>query len=148
MITFITKSFQQLSNEELYQMLQLRAQVFVVEQNCAYLDMDDKDYKSYHVLGYYKNALVACTRLVPVGISYELEPSIGRVVTHSSFRKLGFGKLLMKYSISEASKLFHANEIVIGAQKYLERFYNDLGFVAEGEGYLEDNIPHIKMRLK
>lgn len=147
MITFTIKTFNELTNTELYQLLQLRAEVFVVEQNCPYLDMDDKDYKSFHVLGYDNGKLVACTRLVPAGISYDVEPSIGRVVTHPSVRSLGYGKLLMEYSISETKKLFNTSVIVIGAQLYLDKFYQNLGFVPEGEMYLEDNIPHMTMRL-
>lgn len=147
MIKFTTKTFNELTNTELYQLLQLRAEVFVVEQNCPYLDMDDKDYKSFHVLGYDNGKLVACTRLVPAGISYDVEPSIGRVVTHPSVRSLGYGKLLMEYSISETKKLFNTSVIVIGAQLYLDKFYQNLGFVPEGEMYLEDNIPHMTMRL-
>ncbi|MCD6017004.1 MAG: family N-acetyltransferase [Bacteroidetes bacterium] len=148
MISFITKSFKELSNTELYQLLQLRSEVFVVEQNCVYLDMDNKDEKCYHVLGYENGKLVACTRLVPPGISYESEPSIGRVVTHPSVRQSGYGKLLMEYSIAQIKKLFGSNVIVIGAQSYLDRFYQNLGFVPEGEEYLEDNIPHRTMRLR
>lgn len=147
MISFKTKAFNDLTTLELYQLLQLRAEVFVVEQNCAYLDMDDKDQKSFHVLGYDNEKLVACTRLVPVGISYSEEPSIGRVVTHPSVRALGYGKLLMQYSISETKQLFNVSVIVISAQCYLERFYQNLGFISEGSTYLEDDIPHIKMRL-
>ncbi len=146
MISFITKSFSELSTLELYELLQLRAEVFVVEQNCPYLDMDDKDQKSFHVLGYDNGKLVACTRLVPQGVSYELEPSIGRVVTHPSVRKLGYGKLLMEYSMKETKERFNSTIIVIGAQQYLDRFYRELGFIPEGEMYLEDNIPHRTMR--
>jgi ElaA protein len=146
MITFTTKSFNELSTIELYQLLQLRAEVFVVEQNCPYLDLDDKDQKSYHVLGYDNGKLVACTRLVPIGVSYEVEPSIGRVVTHPSVRSLGYGKLLMEYSIAETKKRFNSSVIVIGAQCYLDQFYQNLGFVPEGKMYLEDNIPHMTMR--
>jgi ElaA protein len=147
MISFITKAFNELSNTELYNILQLRSEVFVVEQNCVYLDMDNKDQKSFHVLGYENNKLVACTRLVPPGISYTSEPSIGRVVTHPSVRKSGYGKLLMEYSIAKTRELFKSQEIVIGAQSYLDRFYQNLGFVPEGEEYLEDDIPHRTMRL-
>jgi ElaA protein len=147
MISFITKPFNELSNTELYQLLRLRSEVFVVEQNCVYLDMDNKDEKCYHVLGYENGKLVACTRLVPSGISYETEPSIGRVVTHPSVRKYGYGKLLMEYSIAKTKELFSSNVIVIGAQSYLDRFYQNLGFVPEGDEYLEDNIPHRIMRL-
>ena len=147
MIIFTTKSFNELSIIEIYQLLQLRAEVFVVEQNCPYLDLDDKDQKSFHVLGYHNGKLVAYTRLVPIGVSYNVEPSIGRVVTHPSVRSLGYGKLLMNYSITETKKRFNSNVIVIGAQCYLDKFYQNLGFVPEGEIYLEDNIPHITMRL-
>lgn len=147
MISFITKSFNELSNTELYQLLQLRSEVFVVEQNCVYLDMDNKDEKSFHVLGYENGKLVACTRLVPPGVSYESEPSIGRVVTHPSVRQSGYGKLLMEYSIAKTKELFNSSVIVIGAQSYLDRFYQNLGFVPEGEEYLEDDIPHRTMRL-
>lgn len=146
MITFIAKTFQELTNKELYQLLQLRSEVFVVEQNCVFLDMDDKDEASYHVLGIYNNQLVAYTRLVPKGVIYDVA-SIGRVVTHSSVRKLGFGKQLMEYSISEVRQKLNAEEILIGAQLYLHQFYSSLGFIQEGDMYLEDNIEHIKMRL-
>jgi ElaA protein len=146
MITFITKTFQELTNKELYQLLQLRSEVFVVEQNCVFLDMDDKDEASYHVLGFYNNKLVAYTRLVPKDVIYDVA-SIGRVVTHSSVRKFGFGKLLMEYSISEVRQKLNAADILIGAQLYLHQFYSSLGFIQEGDMYLEDNIEHIKMRL-
>lgn len=146
MITFVTKTFQELSNIELYEILKLRSEVFVVEQNCVFLDMDDKDKESFHVMGYYNNKLVAYTRLVPKGVIYATA-SIGRVVTHSSVRKHGFGKLLMEYSISEIRNKCHTKEILIGAQLYLKKFYGSLGFIQEGEMYLEDNIEHIKMRL-
>lgn len=147
MITFITKSFNELSNTELYQLLRLRSEVFVVEQNCVYLDMDNKDEKCYHVLGYDNGKLIACTRLVPAGVSYKLEPSIGRVVTSASVRNLGYGKLLMEYSIAKTKELFNSPVILIGAQSYLDRFYQNLGFVPEGEEYLEDDIPHKTMRF-
>lgn len=147
MITFITKTFNELTNTELYQLLQLRNEVFIVEQTCPYPDMDDKDYKALHVLGMENDRMVAYTRLLPLGISYK-EASIGRVVTSQAVRRFGYGKQLMDYSIAETKKRFDTNEIVISAQSYLEKFYSDLGFVSEGETYLEDDIPHIKMRYK
>lgn len=146
MITFTTKSFNDLKNTELYQLLQLRNEVFIVEQTCPYPDMDDKDQKSLHVLGIENDLLVAYARLLPLCISYK-EASIGRVVTSAKVRKFGYGKLLMQYSIDETKKHFNTNEIVISAQLYLEKFYTDLGFRSEGESYLEDDIPHIKMRF-
>ncbi len=145
MIRFITKTFSELSTAELYQLLKLRAEVFVVEQNCAYLDMDDKDFDSFHVLGYDTDVLAAYCRLVPAGVSYK-EPSIGRVVTSPLFRNLGYGKQLMNYSIPSIKNKFNTKNIVISAQQYLEVFYTELGFAAEGTMYLEDEIPHIKMR--
>ena len=146
MITFITKTFQELTNKELYQLLQLRSEVFVVEQNCVFLDMDDKDEASYHVLGFYNDQLVAYTRLVPKDVIYNVA-SIGRVVTHASVRKLGFGKRLMEYSISEVRQKMNTEEILIVAQLYIHAFYTSLGFIQEGDMYLEDNIEHVKMRL-
>lgn len=147
MVSFITKSFNELSNIELYQLLQLRNEVFIVEQTCPYPDLDDKDYQSLHVLGIENNKVVAYCRLLPKGISYKNEASIGRVVTASSVRRFGYGKLLMQYAIPETLKQFSTNEIVISAQQYLEKFYSDFGFKSEGKSYLEDDIPHIKMRL-
>jgi ElaA protein len=145
MSTFLVKTFNELSLHELYQLLKLRAEVFIVEQNCAYLDLDDKDLKCLHVLCYNNGQLIAYTRIVPPGISYT-EPSIGRVVNHKSIRGTGTGKLLMNFSIAECQKRFPNQHIVISAQCYLLKFYNDLKFIEEGESYLEDDIPHIKMR--
>lgn len=147
MITFTTKTFNELTNIELYQLLQLRNEVFIVEQTCPYPDLDEKDYQSLHVLGIENNKVVAYCRLVPKGISYKNEASIGRVVTASSVRRFGYGKLLMQYAIPHILQQFSTNEIVISAQQYLEVFYSNLGFKSEGENYLEDDIPHIKMRF-
>lgn len=147
MISFTTKSFDELSNTELYQLLQLRNEVFIVEQTCPYPDLDNKDFKSLHVLGKENDQMVAYARLLPQGISYD-KASIGRVVTSSAVRKTGYGKLLMQYAILETLRLFNTNEIVISAQYYLEKFYADFGFNSEGDVYMEDDIPHIQMRLK
>lgn len=146
MITFATKTFEELSNKELYDVLQLRSEVFVVEQNCVFLDMDSLDGKAHHVLGYYQAKLVAYARLFPAGITYA-EASIGRVVTRSSVRKFGFGKLLMQHSIKQVQAFYNAPVIIIGAQCYLKHFYNNLGFIEIGDVYLEDGIEHVKMRL-
>lgn len=144
---FILKSFNELTLTELYDMLKLRCAVFVIEQNCNYQDMDDKDQMSYHLIGFENNKLVACARILPKGVSYD-EVSIGRVMVDKSLRRTGAGKALMKLAIENAVKLYNATEIVISAQCYLEKFYGDFGFVSEGESYLDDDIPHIKMRLK
>lgn len=144
---FFLKSFNELTLTELYDMLKLRCAVFVIEQNCNYQDMDDKDQLSWHLIGFEDNKLVACTRILPKGISYP-EVSIGRVIVDKAYRGTGAGKEIMKLAIDHAKKVLNADEIVISAQCYLEKFYGDLGFVSEGESYLDDDIPHIKMRLK
>jgi ElaA protein len=132
---------------EWHRVLALRAQVFVVEQNCAYQDPDGKDVVSYHLLMESGEELVAYARLVPPGVSYA-EAAIGRVVTSQTVRGKGWGKSLMEIAIAQIQKKFEVNEICISAQSYLLKFYSDLGFVAEGEEYLEDDIPHWKMRRR
>ena len=143
---WVLKKFQELTPDELYALLRLRAEVFVVEQTCAFQDLDNKDQPSYHLLGFLQDELVAYTRLVPPGISYTAA-SIGRVVTSPAHRKKGFGKLLMQESIKVCDQLFGKNTIMIGAQCYLIEFYSSLGFVPSGEVYLEDGIEHIEMTL-
>lgn len=147
MLKFDIKLFSELSTTELYQLLKLRSEIFVVEQNCAYLDMDDKDFVCTHILGYYNDTLVAYTRLVPPTVSYT-EPAIGRVITHFDYRKFGFGKQIMNFSIQAIKNLYPNKDIMIGAQSYLLKFYSELGFVKEDDDYLEDNIPHNHMRYK
>jgi ElaA protein len=144
---FVLKSFKELSIDELYSLLKLRATIFVVEQNCAYLDLDDKDQDSLHLLGYNNKKLVAYARLVAQGVSYKDAPSIGRVVVDINYRGKNAGKELMLKAIEETLSSFNSKQIVISAQQYLEKFYGDLGFVTESEAYMEDFIPHLKMRL-
>lgn len=146
MINWECKSFNELSNEELYKILQLRIEVFVVEQNCVFQDCDDKDQASFHFLGWRQNKLVAYTRLMPAGIAYE-ETSIGRVVTSPSARGSQTGRELMIRSIDKLYELFGRSPIKIGAQLYLKKFYSSLGFIACSDIYLEDGIEHIKMKL-
>ncbi|MCC7017947.1 MAG: GNAT family N-acetyltransferase [Rhodospirillales bacterium] len=143
---WITKTFDELNVHELYNILQLRAKVFVVEQNCAYLDLDDTDKNSWHLFGEENGAIVAYARLIPQNINYP-EASIGRVVTDPSVRGKRIGKELMKYAITKCENLFNTKNITISAQTYLKKFYNELGFKETGEEYLEDNIPHIKMNI-
>jgi len=147
-LDFYTKKFSALSLTELYQIMVLRQEVFVVEQDCPYLDADGKDEASLHILGYHDDRLVAYARLVPKGLTYKNYPSIGRVVTHISVRKQGVGKLLMKNAIQSFYET-SGNDITIkiSAQSHLSKFYNGFGFEAVGEGYLEDGIPHIGMIL-
>jgi len=136
--------FNSLSRDQLYEIMALRQKVFVVEQDCPYLDADGKDQKSLHVLGYHDEVLAAYARLVEPGGSYE-EPSIGRIVSSPDFRGTGLGKELMQVAIEELQRHFGALPIRISGQLYLQKFYENLGFAVVGEQYLEDNIPHIEM---
>jgi ElaA protein len=138
------KKFEELTPFELYAIIQLRNEVFVVEQNCPYQDADNKDLKAHHFMGWDGEILVAYTRLIPAGISYK-EASIGRVVSSPKYRGMGAGRELMQRSIAHALLLFNCTAIRIGAQLYLKKFYESLGFVQSSEEYLEDNIPHIEM---
>ncbi|MFD1602873.1 GNAT family N-acetyltransferase [Flavobacterium artemisiae] len=142
--SYSIKSFDELTNHEMYDMLRLRSEVFVVEQNCPYLDLDNKDQKSFHLLYYVDNQFAGCTRLLPKGVSYQ-EISIGRVVITPSHRGLGLGVKLMEASISGCEEKFGKGSIRIGAQYHLSKFYQSLGFVEQGEVYDEDGIPHIEM---
>lgn len=143
-IQWLLKTFEELTPYQLYAILQLRSEVFVVEQNCVFLDADDKDQNSYHLMGFENNKLVAYTRLVPPGKIYE-EASIGRVVTSPSVRRSGAGKELMKQSIAAVYNLFGVQPIKIGAQLYLKQFYTLFGFEQVSDVYLEDGIEHIYM---
>lgn len=143
-----TKKFEELSLSELYEIMVLRQVVFVVEQNCPYVDADGKDQLSFHLLGYDDNEdLVAYARLLPKGISYKDAVSIGRVVNSSKVRGKGVGKQLMEIAIQETKRLFGNEKITISGQCYLQEFYENLGFEIIGESYLEDDIPHFKMNL-
>ena len=139
------KAFNELTPYELYAILRLRSEVFIVEQNCPYLDEDNKDQKGYHLMGWKDDLLAAYTRLLPAGVSYPNMASIGRVVTSPAARGLGIGRELMEVSINKLYELFGHKPIKIGAQLYLQKFYESLGFVQTDEGYLEDGIPHIEM---
>ncbi|WET03085.1 GNAT family N-acetyltransferase [Flavobacterium sp. YJ01] len=138
------KSFEELTNHELYNMLRLRSDVFVVEQNCPYLDLDNKDQKGFHVLFHVDNELAGVTRLLPIGVSYD-EISIGRVVISRAHRGLGLGVKLMEASIAGCEEKFGKGPIRISAQYHLSKFYQSLGFAEQGEVYDEDGIPHIGM---
>ena len=123
-------------------------EVFVVEQNCPYLDADGKDLRGWHLMGFdTEGLLVAYTRLLPKGVSYENYASIGRVANSAKVRGGGVGKILMTESLRQMAILFPNQPVKIGAQTYLLRFYTSLGFVSTGEDYLEDDIPHTVMIL-
>ena len=144
MIDWLLKKFDELTPQELYSILQLRNEVFVVEQNCVFQDADNKDQFSYHLMGWDGKKLIAYSRIIPPGMVYEF-PSIGRVVTSPLFRRNGSGKILMKESIKAIQKLFGKAAIKLGAQLYLKNFYESFGFIQSGEIYLEDGIQHIEM---
>lgn len=138
--------FNELTPAELYDIIQLRNDVFVVEQNCVFQDADGVDTRCFHLSGYDGDALTAYTRLIAPGITYA-EMSIGRVVSARAYRGKGIGQALMRQSIQRCYQLFGEGAIKIGAQLYLKNFYEQFGFNAIGEVYLEDNIPHIHMVL-
>lgn len=142
---FKVKKFSKLSNEELYDILRLRAEIFVVEQQCVYQDMDGVDKRSLHLFGSAGNEIVAYARIIPAGITYKTA-SIGRVVVAQKHRGKKHAYKLMDKAVKVIRKKFRTDEITISAQLYLKEFYANAGFKAEGKKYLEDNIPHIKMR--
>ena len=146
-INWYSKAFNNLTPVELYQIMRLRSQVFVVEQNCVFLDADNKDQQCLHFMGWIENDLVAYTRLAPPGYIYN-EPSIGRVITSPAYRKNKIGYALMEKSIKQCRKLFGNAAIKIGAQLYLKNFYASLGFKQISDIYLEDGIEHIYMLLE
>ena len=144
---FTIKKFNELTTQELYDMLQLRSEVFVVEQDCVYQDLDYKDQLAFHILGVLGNQIVAYARIFKSG-DYFLKPSIGRIVVKEEFRKFNHGYQLVSKSINFIENNLQESKILISAQSYLTKFYNSLGFIKIGEEYLEDGIPHIKMLRK
>ena len=143
-LNWLIKAFKDLSTDELFDMYYLRQEVFVVEQQCPYQDCDEMDKHAYHLFAYDNDILVAYLRIIEPGFNYH-EASIGRVVTKPSYRGLGLGKGLMEKGLIHVKSLFDNPHIRISAQQYLIPFYESLEFVTVGEGYLEDDIPHIEM---
>ncbi|TAH09538.1 MAG: GNAT family N-acetyltransferase [Sphingobacteriia bacterium] len=141
---FTLKSFNDLTPGELYSILRLRNEVFVVEQNCVFQDADNKDQDSHHLMYWKNHALIAYCRLLPPGLMYE-EMSIGRVVSSPGSRGISAGKQLIAEAIDCCHQLFGKGPIRIGAQCYLINFYAGFGFKTEGAVYLEDGIEHIEM---
>jgi len=144
-LRWVTKTFAELTVNELYDLLKLRSEVFVVEQKCIFLDIDNNDQKAFHTIGFIGEEVVATTRLFDKNIMYDGYQSIGRVVGSPRHRGLGIGKALMQYSIQECERLFGKGPIKIGAQLYLKKFYGEQGFEQSGDIYLEDEIDHIPM---
>jgi len=138
------KNFTELNTTELYNLLQLRSEVFVVEQDCVYQDIDFKDQKALHILGYKNDVLIAYTRIFKPGYYFK-NSSIGRVLVKDSERKFNFGHQIMKASITAIKSNFKEDKITISAQKYLKKFYESHGFYQVDDEYLEDGIPHIRM---
>ena len=147
MIHFTIKTFQELTANEIYEMLRLRSEVFVVEQDCVYQDIDNKDQKAMHVLGIKDHQLIAYARIFDSGTYFDL-PSIGRILVKEDQRKFNYGHQLVEISIQFVQNNFKEQSILISAQTYLIKFYNSHGFVQQGEEYLEDGIPHVKMLRK
>lgn len=147
MLEYYHKEFKTLSLFELYELMRLRQEVFIVEQNCPYLDADGLDHEAIHVIGILENKIEACTRILAPDVAYENYSSIGRVVNGMKIRGTGEGKRLMEYSINLCKKLYPNHDIKISAQVYLDKFYTDLGFKANNHHYLEDGIPHQGMIL-
>lgn len=141
---FQTKKFNQLSLSELYEILRLRSEVFVVEQNCVYQDIDDKDQKALHVLGYKNEEIIAYARCFAPGIYFE-EAAIGRILVKENQRGSRAGHEIVSASIKAISENFKTTSIRISAQEYLIDFYKSHGFEVKGKGYLEDGIPHVAM---
>lgn len=139
--------FSELSAQQIYDILQLRSEVFVVEQDCVYQDIDGHDDKAYHVIFYENDILAAYSRILPPGAYFD-ELSIGRVIVKETHRKQNLGHELMTSSIKFALSRYPKSVIKISAQQYLIKFYESHGFVISGEGYLEDGIPHIEMKLQ
>jgi ElaA protein len=151
---FTLRPFAELSLTELYAILRLRQEVFIVEQNCPYLDCDDKDQDSWHLwCSNDKNELLAYCRLLPRGLSYPNDVSIGRVISSPAARNTGAGRALMAKAMETLPTLFSHTaaqplSVRIGAQSYLLRFYESFGFRSTGKEYLEDDIPHTEMKYK
>ncbi len=147
MLEIKIKTFQELSAQELYELLQLRSEVFVVEQDCVYQDIDGKDDKALHILGFKAKKIVAYTRVFKPG-DYFKHASIGRVVVAKPERAFKYGYTIMNASIQAIKEHYNETIIHLSAQCYLKRFYNNLGFYEVGEEYLEDGIPHVGMLKK
>jgi ElaA protein len=138
-------AFENLTPHELYALLALRQRVFVIEQNCPYDDIDGCDPACLHLLGENQDGqILASVRVVPPGVKYT-EPSIGRVVVSPEGRGLGLGKAIMQHGIAKCGELYPSQPIRIGAQRYLERFYTELGFATVSNPYEEDGIWHVEM---
>ena len=141
-VKFDVKKFHEIDSKTLHNIFLLRSEVFIVEQECAYQDIDGKDFKSIHIIGKKKKEIIAYSRLMNINNDF---CSIGRVLVKKDMRRKGIGIKLIKKSIEEATREYGNKKIKISAQEYLKSFYTNLGFKYTGESYLEDGIPHIEM---
>ena len=144
MLKVIVKSFSELTTNELYEILKVRSEVFIVEQNCVYQDIDDKDSKALHIIGYKNEKIIAYTRIFKPGDYFELA-SLGRVLVLKKERIHGYGHVILREALIAIQNNFKENSIKISAQTYLKKFYETHGFQQVGDEYLEDDIPHIAM---
>lgn len=144
-IAWACKHFDELTPRELYAIMQLRIDVFVIEQNAVFQDADGKDPMCHHLMGFDGEELVLYARLVPKGVSYAEHVSIGRIISARHVRGKGLGRVLVQKSIDACNDVFGEQTIVIGAQARLERFYNDFGFITTSDVYIEDGIDHVEM---
>lgn len=138
------KKFEELTSNELYDILRLRNEVFVVEQQCIYNECDNKDQKCMHLWCSLDGRIAGYCRIVPPGVSYP-EASFGRIVSHPEFRNLKLGHQMMRYILQIAQNHYHTDVIRISAQVYLGKFYEQYGFKQISEPYLEDTLPHMEM---
>jgi len=146
-ISWTIKNFEKLTLIELYEILKIRSEVFIVEQKCIFQDIDDHDKSAIHLIAWQNDILVGYTRLLPPGIVYP-EASIGRVISSPRMRKIGIGKMLMQRSIKTVYDTYKCESIKLNAQLYLKEFYKSFGFIETSEPYLYDNILHIEMLHK
>lgn len=144
-ISWKLSSYEELTRDELYEILHLRCKIFVIEQNAPYLDIDYKDQKALHLSGYVDGKLIAYCRLFKAGGYFE-EASIGRVIVAQEYRKYGYGHEMMTKAIDIEASVLGETKITISGQLYLKKFYESHGFKQTSEMYLEDGIPHIQMK--
>ena len=141
------KTFEELNTSELYSILRLRSEIFVVEQNCVYQDLDNKDLSAYHLMAIDNNETVAYLRILPKGVSYK-EISIGRFVVKKDYRRKNLGLELLSKGLNFIEENLKEKEVRISAQVYVKELYKKAGFIEASEEYLEDDIPHVEMLYK
>lgn len=139
--------FSHLDKQHLFELIKLRIEIFVVEQQCPYPELDAKDHhlQTLHLMGFSENKLISYARLIAPGVSYPQDTSIGRFAVHAGYRQQGIGHILMQQCFDQIHTMWPNENIRISAQQYLQNFYVSFGFVQTSDMYLEDGIPHIEM---